>query len=109
MNNAEKYKTVKERLTAFNAFCHSFPRCDECPVHKRSSEEGDYCKFIWLELEAEEEQMTISEVADILTEHNKWRRGEGEYADAGAKCNITPKELGIAIDRAVEILRSIKE
>lgn len=103
MTNAEKFKTTKEREEAFSKFCEAH-ECSTCPL----KEDGNY-RFSWLELEAEEEKMTASEVADILAEHNKWRRGEGEYVGAGAKCNITPKELGIAIDRAVEILRSVKE
>lgn len=107
MTNAERFKTANERWAAFDAFCRRFSRCCECPACKSSN--VTHCTFDWLELEAEEEQMTATEVADILTEHNKWRRGQGEYAEAGAKCNITPKELGTAIDRAVEILRNIKE
>lgn len=105
MTNAEKYKTAKEREEAFVIFCDAKKwECVTCPLGG-----GKDCKFAWLDLEAEEEQMTTSEVADILEEYNKWRKDDGEYADAGVKRDITPKELGIAIDRAVEILRNIKE
>lgn len=105
MTNAEKYKTAKERCEAFSKFC-GINSCTKCPLNNRKE---DGCCFLWLELEAEEEQMTAQEVADILEEYNKWRRDDGEYADVGVKRDITPKELGIAIDRAVEILRDIKE
>lgn len=108
MTNAEKYQTAEERERAFERFCGGRD-CNTCPLDKPGKTRGVplSCRFPWLDLEAEE--MTISEVADILAEHNKWRRGRGEYAEAGAKCNITPEELGTAIDRAVEILRNIKE
>lgn len=100
MTNAKKFKTAKERIDAFHKFCDR-RGCDTCPL----SGDAD-CKFEWLELEA---KLTASEVADILAEHNKWRRGRGKYAKSGAKCNITPKELGLAIDRAVEILRNVED
>lgn len=93
MTNAEKYKTAKERWAALGKFCQKFQRCEECPAYKRSSDEN-ICKFDWLELEA---PMTAKEVADILAEHSKWRRGEGKYAGS--------EVLGIVLERAVELLR----
>lgn len=106
MTNVEKYKTVEERTKAFREYCNGL-KCTECPICEHTATRG--CGFAWLDLEAEEEEMTAAEVADILEEHNKWRRGEGEYAEAGAKCSITAEELGTAIDRAVKILRNVKE
>lgn len=101
MTNAEKYKSAEERTKAFDEYCESKERfCINCKLtaFRRN------CHFAWLELEA---PLTASEVADVLAELNKWRRGE--YVDTGAKCSITPEEFGIAIDRAIELLRSIKE
>lgn len=47
-----------------------------------------------------------SEVATALAEHNRWRRGEGEYAygKEGVTFPQTARELGCYIDRAVQIL-----
>lgn len=109
MTNAEKFKTAKERGAAFENFCKKFWRCDLCPIYRKSSNEENYCRFDWLDLEAEEEPLSASEVAVILEEHNLWRRGEGEYAEPGVWCPHTPKQLSKAIDRAIEILRSVKE
>lgn len=105
MTNARKFKTAKERIDAFHKYCDR-RKCDNCPLDGCPLGGDADCKFEWLELEAE---LTTSEVADILEEHNKWRRGKGKYAKSGAKCNITPKNLGLAIDRAVEILRDVEE
>lgn len=107
MKNYEKYKNAKERKKAFCAYCRG-QRCLECPLNNYNACQSE-CALAWLDLEADEAKMTADEVADILEEYNKWRRDDGEYADAGVKRDITPKELGIAIDRAVEILRDVKE
>ena len=45
----------------------------------------------------------------ILSEHQKWRRGEGKYAWSGDPTKrvdmpYTPKKLGVAIDTALEAL-----
>lgn len=103
MTNGDKYKSAKERGAAFMLFCQKFMRCEECPAFRLSSAENNYCRFDWLEIEAEEEKMTAEEVANILAEHNKWCRGAGICAPH------TPKELSKAFDRAVEILRSVKD
>ena len=42
--------------------------------------------------------MDKQKVIDILTEYNKWRRGEIE------NFNITPGEIGKAIDEAIKLL-----
>lgn len=97
MTNTEKYKTAKEREEAFRKFCGA-SGCNTCPVRQS---EMISCRFAWLDLEADEEKMTASKVADILEEFNRWRDGEGEY--------ITPKDFPKVLNRAVEILRSIKE
>lgn len=109
MTNAEKFKTAKERGTAFTSYCKRFWQCELCPVYRKSSDEVNYCILDWLDLEAEEEPLSASEVANILAEYNLWRRGEGAYSEPGVWCPYTPKQLSQAVDRAVEILRSVKE
>lgn len=49
--------------------------------------------------------MSAAEVAKHLAEHNKWRRGIGKYGKAGAKSPHAPYELGMLIERAVELLK----
>jgi len=55
MTNGEKYKTVKERTEAFDAFCDSHSsKCEGCPLEKACDD--DSYAFAWLELEAEDEK-----------------------------------------------------
>lgn len=46
--------------------------------------------------------MTIDDCILILTNHNKWRRGDDEYRMAD------PERLGLAIDFAIEELHRLK-
>lgn len=46
--------------------------------------------------------MTSEKAIEILREHNRWRRGEGEYDQPGTTLPYTPKEIGIAIDVVIE-------
>lgn len=53
-----------------------------------------------------EGQMTTAEAIDVLTEFNRWRRGEGKYAwnedpAKNAECPYSPKAIGQAIDIAI--------
>lgn len=53
MTNAEKYKTVYERSTAFRKFCGeniSKHSCSKCILH-----DYNVCEFAWLDLEHKEE------------------------------------------------------
>lgn len=47
-----------------------------------------------------ETNMTNEKALDILERHNLWRRG-AEYVEA-----TDPKLLGMALDKAIEVLRS---
>ncbi len=50
--------------------------------------------------------MTLSDCITILTEHNKWRRGEGRYGgEFPSLYNV--KELGQAIDYAISTLTAM--
>lgn len=49
MTNAEKYKTVEERYTAFLDFCFRQQQCKYC----RLKPEDSSCALKWLEQEAE--------------------------------------------------------
>jgi hypothetical protein len=98
MTNAEKYKTAKERSAAFVMFCGN-KGCQKCPLQQT---ESTSCRFAWLELEA---PMSAKEVADILEEQNKWYGGVG----VGVCAPYTPKDYRAAIDRAIEILRSVND
>lgn len=95
MTNAKKYTTAKERTNAFTKFCDAH-NCSTCPLDTA----GD-CKYHWLELE---ESLTAKEVADTLAEYIKWRKD-----DRGQLSPCKWEEVNTAIDRAVEILRSVKE
>ena len=45
--------------------------------------------------------MTTTEVIDILTRHNQWRRGEDETIE-----QLHPKEIGIAIEWAIAVMEA---
>jgi len=47
--------------------------------------------------------MTTTEAIDILTRHNQWRRGEDETIE-----QLHPREIGIAIDRAVAVMEAAR-
>ena len=46
----------------------------------------------------------------ILTDHNKWRRGEGEYGygEMHLAQTYTPAEIGEAIDIAIHLMSEMK-
>ena len=47
----------------------------------------------------------LDNVIDILEKHNKWRR---ERNFPSKLKMVSPKELGEAIDKAIEILKTLK-
>lgn len=51
--------------------------------------------------------MTLDYCIQILSEHNKWRRGEGNYGDPDAMI-YHPATIGQAIDFAIEQLHRLK-
>lgn len=53
--------------------------------------------------------MSAAKVAKHLAEHNKWRRAKGRYSKACSRSPHEPHELGAIIDRAVEILKEVKD
>ena len=55
MTNAQKYKTVDERVDAFAAFCEKQQTCEKCLTISRRCP-GPECAFRWLDLEADEEE-----------------------------------------------------
>ena len=55
MTNAQKYKTVDERVDAFAAFCEKQQTCEKCLTISRRCP-GPECAFRWLALEVEEEK-----------------------------------------------------
>ena len=48
--------------------------------------------------------MNIDQAINILTEHNKWRRGQPPYEFGGEQSAHTPKQIGEAIDFAVDVM-----
>lgn len=52
--------------------------------------------------------MSAAEIAESLTEHNKWRRGEGEYDKPYSGMPYSAQAVGAIIDRAVELLNEQK-
>lgn len=74
MTNAEKYKTARERHAAFIKFCEANndgDSCKNCPLYSKTTgiaNAGIYCDFLWLDLEAEEDTPTSSELIKSLTE-----------------------------------------
>lgn len=55
MTNEEKYKGPEERRDAFYRFCDSHVSCSDCTIYK-NREAKDQCTFLWLTLEADEEE-----------------------------------------------------
>jgi hypothetical protein len=51
--------------------------------------------------------MKLDEVIHILTEHNMWRRGKPPYDGLPDGSEPKPKEVGEAIDFAVEELHRL--
>ena len=49
-------------------------------------------------------QTALNDTIKILTQHNKWRRGDDELVKMP-----DPTELGRAIDNAVRILKKVQE
>jgi hypothetical protein len=74
MTNAEKYKTPRERHAAFIKFCEANngdDGCDNCPLFSKTTgiaNAGIYCDFLWLDLEADDDTPTSSELIKNLTE-----------------------------------------
>jgi hypothetical protein len=52
--------------------------------------------------------MSAADVAKALAEHNRWRRGEGEYEKIYSGMPYSAQAVGALIDRAVEILKGVK-
>ena len=48
--------------------------------------------------------MTRDKAIHILTDHNKWRRGQPPYDGLTPEYKMNVKELGEAIDYAVEFM-----
>jgi hypothetical protein len=74
MTNAEKYKTPRERHAAFIKFCEANKdgdSCKNCPLYSKTTgiaNAGIYCDFLWLDLEADNDTPTSSELIKNLTE-----------------------------------------
>jgi hypothetical protein len=59
MKNGKKYKTAEKREEAFNKFCrkNNTGFCKNCPLAKKDYARNTIaCRFLWLELEANEEK-----------------------------------------------------
>lgn len=52
--------------------------------------------------------MNIEQCITILTQLNKWRRGDKPYENGGEELPYSGKELGEAIDFAIEELHRLK-
>ena len=100
MTNAEKYQDKKERIEAFREYCQE-RQCYMCPLFSQS-ENTEKCYEVWLNFIYND--LNARQIALILSDYNKWRRGEGKYAEAGAKAPISEYEIGSVIDRAIELL-----
>lgn len=48
--------------------------------------------------------MSPNQCAEFLSNYNLWRRGDADDEDAGKIEMPHPRELGLAIDRAVELI-----
>lgn len=55
--------------------------------------------------------MSAAEVAEALVEYNKWRRGDSpyKYGMDPRRMPFSTKQFGAIIDRAVEILKEVKD
>lgn len=57
MTNQERYKTPRERMEAFDAFCDQYKTCKDCQLFtiiRRGGRSG--CVLNWLAQESEEEK-----------------------------------------------------
>lgn len=90
MTNAEKYKTPEDRERAFERFCGGHDCCSLCPLNKLGGIVHKSCRFPWLDLE---DALSAREVVDILANRNPY----------------TNKTFSAAFERAMELLRKIKE
>lgn len=54
------------------------------------------------------EEMTLEKCIDVLTKHNQWRRGDVPYEKSGELFPYSPREIGLAIDYAIEELHRLK-
>ena len=59
--------------------------------------------------------MNKQKAIKVLTDHNRWRRGEGEYSGEGTSVSApfpmrpyTPAEIGEAIDIAIHLMSEMK-
>ena len=52
--------------------------------------------------------MSAAEVAEQLVEYQKYRRGEPPYDYGTDKQPFTPRELGDIINRAIELLKEVR-
>jgi hypothetical protein len=52
--------------------------------------------------------MNHKDAIHILTEHNKWRRGQAPYDGLCPEYNFKPREIGEAIDYAIAGLEAQK-
>jgi hypothetical protein len=50
--------------------------------------------------------MTTTQAAEILAAHNAWRRRDEDFIDQTPIPMQDPKEVGLAIDLAVALLRA---
>ena len=48
--------------------------------------------------------MTTSKAIEVLQAHNEWRRDANIQ---NSKRMVDPKELGLAIDKAIEVMKAI--
>lgn len=62
MRNKNKFKTLKQRNEAFDAFCR-MRNCLDCPLV-----EEPHCTFSWLELEAETLKTSEKMISDLIEE-----------------------------------------
>ena len=82
MLNQDKYKTAKERVKAFNEWCFNM-ECKKCKLKANNFDEGDGCRFYWLDLEAEEEKpepcpfCDRPECATTKSAQDVWRKENG--------------------------------
>lgn len=49
-------------------------------------------------------RMELQEARKVLSEINKWRRSQGEYAEKGTPMPYSARAFGVALDIAVTVL-----
>ena len=99
---------MREAIEFLEKINPSFKNQDITKINTFGGEFLIYCvqKALDLSLEFNVKREDLDNVIDTLEKHNEWRRDENVPPKTKM---VSPKELGEAIDKAIEILKTLKQ